>query len=70
MITDHIETKTILYYVQEKYKGKWVNTSSKYDNLEGVKLTLAEIKNRYPKVELRTVEETTITTTKIKVIDT
>ncbi len=61
-------TKTVLYYVQEKYKGKWVKTSVKYDDLEDAKLSLLDISNRYPGVELRIIKETVVTTTEIKVI--
>lgn len=68
MIIDHIKTKTILYYVQEWYKGKWVKTSGKYDDLEDARLSLLDIVNRYPEAELRTVEETVVTITEIKVI--
>lgn len=66
MTTNH--TKTILYYVQEWYKGKWVKTSGKYDDLEDARLSLLYIVKHYPGVKLRTVEETVVTTTEIKVI--
>ncbi len=62
-------TNHMLYYVQEKHKGKWVKTSAKYDDLEDAKLSLLDIANRYPRVKLRMVKETVITTTEIKVVE-
>lgn len=63
------KTETTLFYVQEKYEGKWIKTSVKYNDLEDAEWSLAEVIDRYPQAKLRVVKETVVATTEIEVVE-